>query len=188
MASELQVTTLRGNPTGANANQVLVPSGQTLHAPGHIIQIQAFNGYNGDGTHTNFSISSTTYGATPAAVSITPKFSTSKILVTFHGQGFYQDGVVANAIKLALYKSVAGGSFSGVSGLNAGQVSRHIGYMNSSSATTLHQASFQHLDSPATTSALIYKIYLARLGGSGYGRILANGDDSFSITAMEIAQ
>ena len=188
MASELQVTTLRGNPTGANANQVLVPSGQTLHAPGHIIQIQAFNGYNGDGTHTNLTVSSTTYGATAAAVSITPKYSSSKILVTFHGQGFYQDGVVANAIKLALYKSVAGGSFSGVSGLNAGQVSRHIGYMNSSSATTLHQASFQHLDSPATTSALIYKIYLARLGGSGYGRIMANGDDSFSITAMEIAQ
>ena len=54
MASELQVTTLKGNPTGANANQILVPANQTLHAPGHIIQVQEFQGYNGDGTHTNF--------------------------------------------------------------------------------------------------------------------------------------
>ena len=177
MTSTLTVDNIVGATTAAN---VKMPAGSVL-------QTQTFQGYNGDGTHTNFSISSTTYGATAAAVSITPKYSTSKILVTFHGQGFYQEGVVANAIKLALYKSVAGGSFSGVSGLNSGQVSRHIGYMNHANSTTLHQASFQHLDSPATTSALIYKIYLARLAGSGYGRIMANADDSFSITAMEIS-
>ena len=38
MASELEVTTIRGLSSGANANQILVPSGQTLHAPGHVIQ------------------------------------------------------------------------------------------------------------------------------------------------------
>ena len=179
MGSTLTVDNIVGATTAAS---VKLPAGTVL-------QTQTFQGYNGDGTHTNFSISSTTYGATAAAVSITPKYSSSKILVTFHGQGFYQEGVVANAVKLALYKSVAGGSFSGVSGLNSGQVSRHIGYMNHANSTTLHQASFQHLDSPATTSALIYKIYLARLhSSSGYGRILANADDSFSITAQEISQ
>ena len=179
MGSTLTVDNIVGATTAAN---VKLPAGT-------ILQTQTFSGYNGDGTHTNFSISSSSFGATAAAVSITPKYSSSKILVTFHGQGFYQDGVVSNAIKLALYKSVAGGSFSGVSGLNAGQVSRHIGYMNHANATTLHQASFQHLDSPATTSALVYQIYLARLNSSsGYGRILANPDDSFSITAQEISQ
>ena len=61
--------------------------------------------------------------------------------------------------------------------------------VNHANSTTLHASSFQHLDSPATTSALVYKIYLARLNASsGYGRILANSDDSFSITAMEISQ
>ena len=178
MGSTLTVDNIVGATTAAN---VKFPAGT-------ILQTQTFQGYNGDGTHTYMSVSSTTYGATAAAVSITPKYSTSKILVTFHAQGFYQEGVTSNAVKLALYKSVAGGSFSGVSGLNSGQVSRHIGYLNHANATTLHQASFQHLDSPATTSALIYKIYLARLAGSGYGRILANADDSFSITAMEISQ
>ncbi len=179
MASTLTVDTIVGATTAAN---VKLPAGTVL-------QTQTFQGYNGDGTHTSFSVSSTTYGATAAAVSITPKYSSSKILVTFHGQGFYQDGVVANSVKMALYKSVAGASFAGVSGLPSGQVGRHIGYMNNANSTTLHQCSFQHLDSPATTSALVYKIYLARLNSSsGYGRILANPDDSFSITAQEISQ
>tara|TARA_R110001592_G_C12754329_1_gene712280 strand:+ start:43 stop:579 length:537 start_codon:yes stop_codon:yes gene_type:complete len=178
MGSTLTVDNIVGATTAAN---VKLPAGS-------ILQTQTFQGQNGDGTHTNFSVSSTSYGATAAAVSITPKYSSSKILVTFHAQGFYQNGTVANAIKLALYKSAAGGSFAAVSGLNAGQVSRHIGYMNHANSTTLHQASFQHLDSPATTNALIYKIYLARLADSGYGRIMANEDDSFSITAMEISQ
>lgn len=105
-----------------------------------------------------------------------------------HGQGFYQDAVVTNAVKMALYRSVGGASFAAVPGLPSGQVSRHIAYFNHSTASSLQQASFQHLDSPATTSAVIYKIYLARLQGSGYGRFLANGDDSFSITAQEISQ
>ena len=39
MASELTVQTLRGPTSGANADTVLIPSGQTLHAPGHVIGI-----------------------------------------------------------------------------------------------------------------------------------------------------
>jgi len=178
MASTLTVDNIVGATTAAN---VKLPAGTVL-------QTQTFQGYNGDGTHTYFSVSSTTYAGTGAAVTITPKYASSKILITFHAQGIYQNGTVGNAVKIALYKSSGGGSFAAVSGLPSGQVSRHIGYMNHANATTLHQASFQHLDSPATTSALIYKIYLARLASSGYGRIMANGDDSFSITAQEISQ
>jgi hypothetical protein len=39
MASELTVQTLRGPTSGTNADTVLIPSGQTLHAPGHVIQV-----------------------------------------------------------------------------------------------------------------------------------------------------
>ena len=39
MASELTVQTLRGPTSGANADTVLIHSGQTLHAPGHVIGI-----------------------------------------------------------------------------------------------------------------------------------------------------
>ena len=177
MASTLTVDTIVGATTAAN---VKLPIGAVL-------QTQTFQGYNGDGTHSNQTVSSTTYGATAIAVPITPKYSSSKILVTFHCQGFYQNGTVGNAVKMALYKSVAGGSFSGVSGLPSGQLSTHIAYMNHANSSSLHQSSFQHLDSPATTSALIYKIYIA-MKTSGYARLIANGDDAFSITAQEISQ
>ena len=176
--STLTVDNIVGATTAAN---VKLPAGSVL-------QTQTFQGYNGDGTHTNFSVSSTTLDATGCAVSITPKYSSSKILVTFHGQGFYQDGIVANAVKMALYRSVGGGAFAAVPGLPSGLVGRHIAYFNASTASSLFQCSFQHLDSPATASALVYKIYLARLASSGYGRFLANADDSFSITAQEISQ
>ena len=42
MASELEVTTIRGLSSGADANKIIVPSGQTLSAPGHVIQIVNF--------------------------------------------------------------------------------------------------------------------------------------------------
>ena len=43
MASELYVETLKGLTSGANANKVIVPAGQTLYAPGHVIQVVGAN-------------------------------------------------------------------------------------------------------------------------------------------------
>lgn len=39
MSSELFVQTIKGPTSGANANKVIVPTGQTLTAPGHVIQV-----------------------------------------------------------------------------------------------------------------------------------------------------
>ena len=82
MASELEVTTIRGLSSGANANQILIPSGQSLHAPGHIVQVV---------TNVPTSVSLITQNnitpPTMAEVSsdyrtgITPKFSTSKLIL-----------------------------------------------------------------------------------------------------------
>ena len=36
--STLHVENLKGLSSGGNANKIIVPSGQTLHAPGHVIQ------------------------------------------------------------------------------------------------------------------------------------------------------
>jgi hypothetical protein len=38
--STLQVENLIGPTSGSNANKVIIPSGQTLHAPGHVIQVK----------------------------------------------------------------------------------------------------------------------------------------------------
>ena len=79
MASELQVTTLKGNPTGANANQILVPAGQKLHAPGHIVQVLGISHTIGSNIATT-SASYVTSGLTSPV--ITPKFANSKIIIT----------------------------------------------------------------------------------------------------------
>ena len=75
MASELQVTTIRGVPTGANANQIVVPAGQNLIAPGLSIQTQ----------HATMSsqiiVSSTAAYTDILSCSITTKFANSKILI-----------------------------------------------------------------------------------------------------------
>ena len=81
MASELTVQTLRGPTSGANADTVLIPSGQTLDASngfvaptGHVIQTidhQSGGQVNSD---------STTYIDTYVNVSITTTKANSKIL------------------------------------------------------------------------------------------------------------
>ena len=38
--STLHVENLKGLSSGGNANKIIVPSGQTLTAPGHVIQMQ----------------------------------------------------------------------------------------------------------------------------------------------------
>ena len=48
--SILHVENLKGLTTGSNANKIIVPSGQELHAAGHVIQYQyrspLSNGFN----------------------------------------------------------------------------------------------------------------------------------------------
>ena len=78
MASELTVQTLRGPTSGANADTVLIPSGQTLHAPGHVIQVvrNSFTAAHNTTTSTSY----VSMGS-PFSLAITPKFSNSIILI-----------------------------------------------------------------------------------------------------------
>ena len=42
--STLHVENLKGLSSGGNANKIIVPSGQELHAVGHVIQFKKFSG------------------------------------------------------------------------------------------------------------------------------------------------
>ena len=84
MASELTVQTLRGPTSGANADTVLIPSGQTLDASngfvaptGHVIQ--TIYGESGSATSTL----STNFVSTGLVKPITTKMANSKILVVY---------------------------------------------------------------------------------------------------------
>ena len=74
MASELIVQTIQGPSSGANANKVLIPSGHTLHAAGHVVQVQTT-------ASPLFAILTSTTYADLLTLSFTPKFSTSLLRV-----------------------------------------------------------------------------------------------------------
>ena len=154
MASELTVQTLKGPTSGANANKILIADGHTIEGVGGVLQTVST-------TYTGLFSSSS---ATPADVtgfsaSITPTSSSSKILITVSVVfGFQQD-----AYPYVLLKR--NGTSIGT-GVNASGV--QINTFMSGAATNIgsmiyrvHQFSRQHLDSPATTSALTYQIAFA---------------------------
>jgi len=98
--STLQVENLIGPTSGANANKVIIPSGQTLDASNGFVApagsvIQTVN----TATTAAFSTNSTSM-QTVLSCNITPKFSTSKVLIN---------------INAMLYKSASGTSSTGAS-------------------------------------------------------------------------
>jgi hypothetical protein len=184
MASELQVTTLKGNPTGANANQILVPSGQTLHAPGHVVQTVTY-AFTDVSTITTYG---TTYtDVTGATITITPKHSNSKILIMPN---------------IVFYMSISGtyvyggfrllrGSSTVIAPTNSmdgnGSYDYGTGFPSSGAIQLSSRHCGHHIDTPATTSATTYKFQGINYASGRTFRI-NNAGGSSSIVAMEIAQ
>ena len=130
---------------------------------------------------TQISSSSSTFVDTGLTASITPKFSTSKILVLVELNGLYKQGnninvmtrLVRNSTTILLIDDVAG-------------------YTGSSVANGIGGVSATYLDFPATTSATTYKTQFASDGNLGVVIVnntnnITNGTSS-TITLMEIAQ
>ena len=151
MASELQVTTIRGVPTGSNANQILVPTGQkivaadsgSIVAPGQVLQT-IYSTFN---TQTLKAANTTT--STGHSATITPKFANSKILVQHMGT-VYNEGNNLHQYR-TVYRNSTNLAPSG-EGLT----------LHSAGASSMGRWSsigFNILDNPATTSAITYTIY-----------------------------
>jgi hypothetical protein len=112
------------------------------------------------------STTSTSYVTTNLSASITPKFSTSKILILVTGPHYV---TATNTAYLAIYRGAS--SIAQIT-----QLSLTGGWCPSAG---------NYLDSPATTSATTYTVYFKTSGGTTYF-----GGDSpnvNTITLMEIA-
>ena len=172
--STLHVENLKGLSSGSNANKIIVPSGQTLDASngfvapaGHVIQVVQGLGNTGRQTY-----SSTSYQDI-IIVSITPKFSTSKVLVTAHTSlnrttSAYINGIITRGSTQILSLDTQAGYIAGLT----------------NNEHSMGSLSGEVLDAPSTTSATTYKLQLKVSGGSG--SIFIDGQPQ--ITAMEIAQ
>ena len=129
----------------------------------------------------NSTTTSTTFSATDASITITPSSTSSTMLISYHGgrTGFAGSGGGDGAIKI--YKSVGGGSYSSVEGSDRG-VANFYGF-----GDFYGPASLQWIDSPSTTSQLVYKIYIARRSGSGTFSLSRDGSQAQNMTVMEVS-
>ena len=166
--STLSVDTIQGQTTAAN---VKMPAG-------HILQTL-------QGGRTTFFVTSSSTYADVVSQTITPKYSSSKILITVSGCGSAQNNN-------ALYFKLLRGSTEINAGTGGGyyNVAGAITSDNSSSGFDVKGFSIVFLDSPATTSATTYKLQAAAVNGTArVGGRQSNTDIAVPtrITVMEIS-
>tara|TARA_B000000557_G_C20804501_1_gene457037 strand:+ start:208 stop:789 length:582 start_codon:yes stop_codon:yes gene_type:complete len=193
MGSTLSLTNLQGLTSGNDANKVNVTSGHTLYAPGHVIQTVQ--------TRTT-TLTAFTSGSDVEIMSviITPKSTSSKILVTIDMGVSHQDSYSA------LVRCKRGSTFIGGGVVNpdySGTLANVWFNIRSQStdntnAYAITPCSKSFLDSPNTTSATTYTATVRQAGAAsnagrvnrpvtGYTNAYSSSVDSI-ITVQEIAQ
>ena len=169
MASTLKIN----NIDTASGSTITIPTGKQLivtdagavRVPGTVLQV--VNAEKLDTAATNSSLG-TAWADTGLSCTITPKVNTSKILV--HVDAAL--GVTQNLFNyFRVVRNVGGGAYSMISeAATPGSRNAIHGMVYDSSSNGQGQTrlqTFNHLDSPATTSAVIYKVQIAT-GTGGY--------------------
>jgi hypothetical protein len=163
------VTPILGTPTSGNLANCTFPAGTVL---------QVVNGtYSTSATNTTG-----TFADTGLSASITPKFSTSKILVNVSLNGCGKNNTADCAAQFILLRNST--QIVAIEGFS--------GYNNAAQFNYIGTVGCEYLDSPATTSATTYKTQFKRAGsggtvyvGNGYN---SSAETTCTITLMEIAQ
>ena len=138
----------------------------SLNATGSVLQVVSST------TTTQAQTSSTSFVTTGFELAITPKSTSSKVLIIYSGDGY------SSTAGVSLFVSIFRG---GAGGTNLGNA-LGFGSLYATSSDTLGYISVSHLDSPNTTSSTTYTLMHRTAGGAGRG-IQNRG----SMTLMEIA-
>jgi hypothetical protein len=152
-------------------DSIVPTTGAPTNGGGGIIQI--VQGNTGDRTAT----SSSSYVATNLSATITPRFSTSKIYITLGGDA--NSNGSGNYLYMTYYRSINGGTFANIApnGSNdSNSVDSNYGFgMIYGANSRIHcPVALPFLDSPGTTSAVEYKVYIR--SGSGTVEFPANNN------------
>ena len=169
MASVLQVEELRGPTTGANANKVIIPSGQTLdisggalerpYKTGEIVQTVIYNDPDADRGDQTFSsnqwITPTYGGSERILLTITPTSASNQILITFTASMVYNGDNAALKVRLIDNNGAQiGGQFAG-------------GWLQNNLTGAYQPMGGTWLHAPNTTSAQTYKIQIHSTPAAG---------------------
>jgi|APGre2960657404_1045060.scaffolds.fasta_scaffold21591_2 hypothetical protein len=139
-----------------------------FYAPGSVVQFQGKN------VNANAVTSSQSYVASGISISITPKYSTSKIFFHFAGTGYTPDA--NNGVGIAIYRRIGTGTMTMVYGGSVfGLADAHNmqGYVSATGNHSRYVVSF--IDTPNSALEVTYEVYirsyqalLAYLGNGGH--------------------
>ena len=147
-------------------------SGNGIKIPGHVVQ------YASNTEGGSISSTSTSYVASGANISFTPKYSNSKIIITVQSRRFN----IYNSETLLVKLMRDGATNVSVDGTEHVIVRRN---QNSSASNQISDGlSYMWQDAPNTTSAVSYEIYYKVNTGTGF---MADGG-GIQYYVMEIAQ
>jgi len=152
---------------------------------GKILQMQ-----NARFTGSNTSVTTDSLSATEVTDQITPSATGSKVLVMVNVScAQYENSGSGLKYQAAVYRSIGGASYSKV---YAGQSNAYGGLGDSLGGSAERSSSFPtsltFVDSPSTTSAVDYKLYIGLNVASGQGNNVTTGasDMERAITLLEI--
>ena len=173
MGSTLTVDNIVGATTAAN---VKLPAGsilQTITSVSHGAAITS---------------ASTSLVGTGQTAIITPKYNNSIIMLYLSTSFTSLDNNAAGGTGMKFFKSVAGGSYSVVTSMaSSAQTLGFLEYNSNGSSYNHSVGTMMVSDSPATTSAVNYQLYLARNGSSNNAAVQRDwGGAHFHL--MEISQ
>jgi hypothetical protein len=128
----------------------------------------------------NTASSSTSFAASGYSLAITPAQASSKIFLSFNGNGGTATDNVS--LKCKIYRDIASGGFSALTNSDT----QHV-YQNAGGTVTAH-TNFQFLDSPSYTvgNAITYKIYIA-ISATGTVNLYQETSSRNNLTLMEIS-
>ena len=165
MASELHVDAIKHS---GGTSALTIDSSGNVSIPGSVVQMQSTT------IDTSISSTSTTLVASGLIVAITPKFSTSKILVNLTGGNLNWSGG-ENSQHVHIYRQLTGGSYSDIG---------KVGEIHQDSSYGLQHSS-ELIDSPNTTSSINYQPYYK----TGTQTTFFNhSSTNLTLRVMEVAQ
>ena len=182
MTSILKVSEIQ-DPTNSNTALTIDANGN-VNIPGHVVQV-----VSATKTDTYTTSSSTPVAVPSLSVSITPKYSTSKVLVRV----VFNTGGDTSTSNCDYYIYRDGAVISGAIGDASGSEQRSAAHIDPSATRMQYNETIEYLDSPATTSATTYQLYMRTQGYTFYINRGSYQDGNTgvtisTITAMEIAQ
>jgi hypothetical protein len=163
--------------TGAGANTITVPNVTgtllTNKTAGTVLQV-----VQGVLT-TEVSSTSSTYADTGVTATITPTSATSKILVMVNHNACRKSGGTDTSLAIKLLRA----------GSVIANIDQYVAWTGTTTSSAVGSSDLIYLDSPATTSATIYKTQFANNNGTGtvYINVINTFSPTSTITLMEIA-